>query len=266
MTDDLLDLAERAARAAGEMLLGRATGPLEGVESKTTPTDLVSDADRAAEILLMELISGARPDDGFITEESEGKQSSSGMNWILDPLDGTVNYLFRIPWWCVSVAARDEQGTVVGAIFNPSLDEMFTAARGKGAQLNGSAMSVSNRDQIEKALIGTGFSYDPDAREVQAEIVARVIPRARDVRRFGSAALDLAHLACGRLDGFYEAPLEEWDKAAGLLLVTESGGVITELPGPLGQEGKRLTDGAIASGPNLHDALVKLVLGEEEKS
>ena len=264
MTDDLLDLAERAARAAGGLLLERAAGPLEGVTSKTTPTDPVSDADRAADALLMELIATERPGDGFITEESDGKESRSGTSWILDPLDGTVNFLFRIPWWCVSVAARDAQGTVAGAIFNPSLDEMFSAARGQGAHLNGAPIGVSDRAEIEKALVGTGFSYDSMAREQQAGIVARVLPRARDVRRFGSAALDLAHLACGRLDGFYEAPLEEWDKAAGLLIVTEAGGVITELPGPRGKEGEHLTDGVIASGPNLHDALVKLVLGGEE--
>ncbi len=257
MTDDLLDLAERAARAAGELLLQRFTGPAEGVSSKSTPTDLVSDADRASEELLVGVISGSRPDDGFVTEESEGKPSSSGITWVLDPLDATVNFLFSIPWWCVSVAAEDERGAVVGAIYNPNIEEMFTAVRGGGARLNGSRIKVSDRDEIGKALVGTGFSYDPGAREEQAEIVARVVPTARDIRRAGSAALDLAHLACGRLDGFYEAPIEHWDRAAGLLLVTEAGGVITELPGPRG-----LTDGVIASGPKLHDELVELVLGE----
>ena len=257
MTDDLLDLAQRAARAAGEMLLERFARPPEGVSAKSTPTDLVSDADRAADELLVDLISSERPDDGFVTEESAGKESASGLSWVLDPLDATVNYLFGIPWWCVSVAVEDEAGALAGAIFNPNVDEMFAAARGAGATLNGTEMHVSDRPELEKALIGTGFSYDSKAREVQADIVVRVLPRARDIRRAGSAALDLAHLACGRLDGFYEAPLEHWDKAAGLLMVAEAGGVITELPGPVG-----LTEGAIASGPRLHDALVELVLGE----
>lgn len=261
LADSLLDLAERAARAAGDMLRERASGPAEGVSSKSSPTDLVSDADRDAEELLIELISSERPDDGFVTEESEGRASESGVDWILDPLDGTVNFLFRIPWWCVSVAARDETGVVAGAIYQPNLDEMFSAARGDGAFLNGAPMKVSDRDRIDRALIGTGFSYVPEARAEQAQIVARVIPRARDVRRFGSAALDLAHLACGRLDGFYEAPLEEWDKAAGLLLVTEAGGVVTPLPAPQG-----LTTGAIASGPKIHGALVALVTREGDQS
>ena len=254
---ELIDLAERAARAAGELLFDRFHGPARGVSAKSTPTDLVSDADRASEQLLVELISKERPDDGFITEESEGRESQSGLSWVLDPLDATVNYLFGIPWWCVSVAVEDEAGAVAGAIYNPNVDEMFSASRDGGAHLNRRAMHVSEKSDLSQALIGTGFSYDPGAREDQAAIVARVIPTARDVRRAGSAALDLAHLACGRLDGFYEAPLEHWDKAAGLLMVAEAGGVMTELPGPRG-----LTDGAIASGPNLHDELVKLVLGE----
>ena len=257
LVESLLDLAERAARAAGDMLRERASGPAEGVSSKSSPTDLVSDADRDAEKLLIELISSERPDDGFVTEESEGRPSQSGIDWILDPLDGTVNFLFRIPWWCVSVAARDETGMVAGAIYQPNLDEMFSAARGKGAFLKGSSIQVSDRDTIDRAMIGTGFSYDPRRRFEQAAIVARVVPRARDIRRFGSAALDLAHVACGRLDGFYEGPLEEWDKAAGLLLVTEAGGVVTELP----------ADGqVIASGPKIHDALVALVRGEGDQS
>jgi len=257
VTDDLLELAERAARAAGDLLRERFVGPLEGVSSKSTPTDLVSDADRASEELLMSMIAAERPADGFVTEESEGKESTSGLNWVLDPLDGTVNFLFRIPWWCVSVAVEDEQGAVAGAIYNPNLDEMFTAHRGKGALLNGSLIRVSDRGDISTALIGTGFSYDRGAREEQAEMVGRVLPTARDIRRMGSAALDLAHLACGRLDGFYEAPLEHWDKAAGLLLVHEAGGSVTLLPGPRG-----LTDGAIASGPRLHNELVGLILGQ----
>ena len=260
MTDDLLDLAQRAARQAGAFLVERFEAPASGISSKSSPTDLVSDADRASERLLMDLISTERPDDGFVTEESEGRESGTGIDWILDPLDGTVNFLFGIPWWCVSVAAADDRGAVVGAIYNPNLDEMFTGAREGGARLNESAIRVSDRDDISRALIGTGFSYDRKARELQAEVVARVIPTARDVRRAGSAALDLAHLACGRLDGFYEAPLELWDKAAGLLIVTEAGGLATTLPGPRG-----LTDGAIASGPGIHDELVKLVLGEGDK-
>ncbi len=266
MTDhvQLVDLAQRAARAAGVMLRERFSRPPEGVATKSTPTDLVSDADRAAEELLVDVIAKERPHDGFVTEESEGRASDSGVNWILDPLDATVNFLFGLPWWCVSVAVADETGTLAGVIYHPNLDELFSATRGGGASLNGARIEVSDREDISKALIGTGFSYDPAAREEQAVIAARVLPRARDIRRFGSAAIDLAHIACGRLDGFYEAPLEPWDRAAGLLLIAEAGGVTTELPGPEGRGGQRLRDGVIASGPKLHDALVELVLGEGE--
>ena len=253
--DALLDLATRAARAAGELLARRFREPPAGVSSKSTPTDLVSDADRESEALLVEMISAERPGDGFVTEESDAVASRSGVRWIVDPLDATVNYLFRIPWWCVSVAVEDEAGTIAGAIFNPNVDEMFTALRGRGARLNGHPISVSTTDRLDRGLIGTGFAYLDRARADQAAIVARVLPLARDVRRMGSAALDLASLACGRLDGYYEAPLERWDRAAGLLMLAEAGGVTTHLPGP-----QALTDGVIASGPALHDRLCEVVL------
>lgn len=249
-----LDLATRAARAAGDLLLEHYRGPATGVASKSTPTDLVSDADRASDELLLKLISSERPHDGFITEESEGRDSESGFDWVLDPLDGTVNFLFRIPWWCVSVALEDGDGALVGAIYHPLADEMFTATRGGGAFLNGERIEVRDRDDLAQSLVGTGFYYDAEIREQQAEIVGRVLPRARDVRRMGSAALDLASVACGRLDAFYEAPTEHWDRAAGVLLVEEAGGIVSTLPGPDGH-----SDGVIASGPGIHDSLRSIV-------
>lgn len=255
----LLSLAERAARAAGEFLLDRFRQPPRGVSSKSTPTDLVSDADRASERLIVDLISSERPDDGFVTEESRDVQTRSGYLWIVDPLDATINFLFGIPWWCVSVAVETADGTVAGAIFNPNLGEMFSARRGGGAFVDGRPMRVSETADLDRALIGTGFAYLDRARADQARIVGRVLPRARDVRRMGSAALDLAALACGRLDGYYEAPLERWDRAAGLLMVAEAGGVTTPMEGPQG-----LSDGVIASGPKLHDQLCALVLTDEE--
>jgi myo-inositol-1(or 4)-monophosphatase len=252
----LLDLAVRAARGAGELLLEMFQGPARGVASKSTPTDLVSDADRAAEELILGMIRTERPEDGILSEEGGDDDSSSGITWVVDPLDATVNYLFGLPWWCVSVAAQDADGALVGVIRNPNSDEIFTAVRGSGAWLDGAPVSVSERTDIASALIGTGFSYDARAREHQAEIVARLLPRVRDVRRAGSAALDLAHLACGRLDGFYEAPLEPWDRAAGTLLVQEAGGVVSELAAPL-----ELSTGVVAANPNLHDDLRRLVDG-----
>ena len=256
MSAELLDLAQRAARAAGRVLVELSRAPAEGVDAKSTPTDLVSDADRASEELLVELIATERPGDGVLSEEGSDAQSATGVVWVIDPLDGTVNYLFGIPWWCVSIAANDDNGTVVGVIYDPVRDELFDAARGTGARRNGAPIRVSDQTDLSQALIGTGFAYDSRARERQAEVVARVLPRARDIRRAGSAAMDLASLGCGRLDGFYEAPMEPWDKAAGVLIVREAGGTVTELPPPL----DHLSPGVIAANPALHGELSRLVL------
>lgn len=256
MSAELLDLAQRAARAAGQVLVERFRGPAAGVDAKSTPTDLVSDADRASELLLVEMIAAERPDDGILSEEGSNATSSSGVRWVIDPLDGTVNYLFGIPWWCVSIAAEDENGPAVGVVYDPVRDELFDAQRDNGARRDGRPIRVSDQADLSQALIGTGFAYDARARARQAEVVARVLPRARDIRRAGSAALDLVSLACGRLDGFYEAPMERWDKAAGELIVREAGGVVTELPPPL----ETLSPGVIAANPALHEELSALVL------
>ena len=255
MTDALLSLAVDAAEEAGALLMERFGGPARGVDSKSTPTDLVSDADRDSEELILGLIAKERPEDGVLAEEGGGRATESGVTWVVDPLDATVNFLFGIPHWCVSIAAIDEGGALVGVVHNPNLQETFVAARGGGAHLNGARLHVGERTDLAGALVATGFSYDPKAREQQAEIVARVLPVVRDIRRAGSAALDLAALAAGRVDGFYEAPLEVWDKAAGVLLVTEAGGVVSELEAPLG-----LTPGVVAANPSLHDDLQRLVI------
>ncbi|MGI8773473.1 MAG: inositol monophosphatase family protein [Actinomycetota bacterium] len=251
-----LDLAVHAAHAAGDLLLGMFRGPMRGVSSKTTPTDLVSDADRSSEELILDMLRSERPEDGILSEEGGSEHSTSGVIWIVDPLDATVNYLFGLPWWCVSVAAHDREGALLGVIHNPNSGETFTAVRGDGAFLDGAPISVSDRSDISSALVGTGFSYDRAAREQQAAIVARLLPRVRDIRRAGSAALDLAHLACGRLDGYYEAPLEPWDRAAGVLMIEEAGGVVSELEAPLG-----LSTGVVAANPKLHDELRRIVDG-----
>ena len=254
---ELLELAVTAARAAGGLLLDRWRRPARGVGSKSTPTDVVSDADRDSERLLKRIILSQRPDDGIVAEETGKRPSRSGITWILDPLDGTVNFLFHIPEWCVSIAAEDEQGVAVGVVYNPNRDEMFSSTRGRGAYLNGSAITASTKSDLATALIGTGFAYVPEARELQARRLPSLLPRVRDIRRAGSAALDLASVACGRLDGDFEAPMEPWDKAAGTLLVTEAGGTVSELEGPLD-----LSAGVIAAGSNLHDELRALVLGD----
>lgn len=252
----LLTLARNAAGATGKLLLERFRAPAAGVESKSSPTDLVSDADRDAEALLLKLISAERPEDGVIGEEGARRDSSSGLWWVIDPLDGTINFLFGAPVWSVSVAIRDRAETLVGVVHDPNRDEMFTAVKGGRAHLNERPIQVSERADLAAALIGTGFSYDAEARAEQASLLATVLPRVRDVRRAGSAALDLASVSCGRLDGFYEAPMEEWDRAAGVLLIAEAGGVVSELPAPFG-----LSPGVIAGGAAVHDALKTLLLG-----
>ncbi|MBA3350725.1 MAG: inositol monophosphatase [Actinobacteria bacterium] len=256
--DELLELALQGARRAGELLLERFERPAVGVRSKSTHTDLVSDADRSSEALLVKLITSKRPRDGIYAEEGGEGASESGLRWVIDPLDGTINYLFGIPIWSVSIAVEDRHGGVVGVVHDPNRGETFTATRGEGAFLNGASIKVRERTDTSSALIGTGFSYNSRVRAVQAQVLTRVLPYVRDVRRPGSAALDLAYVACGRLDGFYEHTMESYDKAAGVLLIQEAGGAVSELPAPLG-----LSPGVIAAGSVLHEQLSLLVSDKE---
>jgi myo-inositol-1(or 4)-monophosphatase len=246
-----LELAERAARAAGEVLLARYGRRAEGLARKSSVTDPVSDADREAEEVIRELLAAERPGDGLIAEEGSRREAESGRRWVVDPLDGTVNYLYGFPAWCVSVALADEDGGAVGVVHDPVRGETFGAERGAGSRLNGEPVRVRERADLSRALVATGFGYDPERRAMQAEVIRRVLPRVRDIRRAGAAALDLAWLAAGRLDGYYERGLSPWDWAAGRLLVVESGGEVAELPGE--------PPGLVAANPELLPALAELV-------
>jgi len=233
-----LELAERAARSAGEVLLSYYGRPPEGLGSKSSDTDLVSDADREAERAIRELLTAERPRDGLLAEEGSQSEPASGRRWIVDPLDGTVNFLYGFPAWAVSVALEDGDGMAAGVVLDPIKDECFMAARGQsawrrsGGPAGGEApLHVSDRRRLERALVATGFSYEPIRRAAQANVVRRVLPRVRDIRRAGAAALDLACVAAGRVDAFYERGLNPWDRAAGDLLVREAGGAVLELPG-----------------------------------
>jgi myo-inositol-1(or 4)-monophosphatase len=226
-----LELAERAARAAGEVLLSYYGRAPEGLASKTSATDPVSDADREAERVIRELLEAERPDDGLVGEEGSRSSGDSGRRWVVDPLDGTVNFLYGLRAWGVSVALEDEEGLAVGVVFNPVSRECFAAERGKGATLNGQPIHVTGCRSLERAMVATGFSYESERRAEQAEILVRLLPRIRDLRRAGAAALDLAYVAAGRADSFYERGLKRWDEAAGLLLVHEAGGVTADLAG-----------------------------------
>lgn len=229
-TEALLDLAVRAARGAGELLLARFGGPASGVAAKSSRTDLVSDADREAEALIVGALRAERPDDALVAEEGAAARGGSGLRWVVDPLDGTINYLWGVPHWSVSVALADGEGLRLGVVHDPCRGETFRAARGWGARLGDARLRLYGSPALDEALIGTGFNYRAEERARQAARALHVLPRVRDIRRFGSAALDLAWVACGRLDGFYETGVAPWDWAAGAVLVREAGGVVQELP------------------------------------
>ncbi|HEV3377535.1 MAG TPA: inositol monophosphatase family protein [Thermoleophilaceae bacterium] len=226
MTADV-EVAERAARAGGEVLMAYYGRPPEGLGVKSSATDPVSDADREAERAIRELLSAERPADGLVAEEGSHAEADSGRRWVVDPLDGTVNFIYELPAWAVSVALEDADGVAAGVVHSPVLGETFCAVRGGGAWIaeSGRPLRASGCDRLERAMVATGFSYEPARRVQQAAVVARLLPLARDIRRAGAAALDLAWTAAGRLDAFYENGLKRWDWAAGHLLVQEAGGV-----------------------------------------
>ncbi len=294
--DSLLEVAIEAARMAGALLLERVRrGGEREVTSKSTPTDLVSEADLAAERAIRELLGVRRPDDGFVGEEGGREAGSSGLSWVVDPLDGTVNFLFGIPQWCVSVAVRDELGTVAGAIYDPNRNELFTATRsgrprligpsgqleltgrpraglapgaGAGARAVDGAPDVAQgsapdragdggtSEELASAMVASGFAYDADVRAAQAIVVARLVSRVRDIRRFGSAALDLAWTAAGRYDAYFERTVKPWDIAAGTLICERAGLVVLELP-----EHPNLPWGILVARPSLAQELLDLVGG-----
>jgi len=217
---------------------------------------MVSDADRDAEAMIRRILRAARPGDTILGEEGEPDAGISGLQWVIDPLDGTTNFLFGVPQWAVSVACEDEIGGMVGVIHSPCHRETFTAIRGAGAFLGDARLAVSAKSDLSDTLVATGFSYLPEERAAAAEILTRVLPRVRDVRRAGAASLDIAWTAAARFDAYYEIPTHHWDWAAGVVIAKESGAVVSELA-PLGTSGP----GLVVAGPALHDRLRALVIG-----
>jgi myo-inositol-1(or 4)-monophosphatase len=256
---ELLDVARAAARAAAAELLARHDRPSQGVDTKTTATDPVSDADRAAERAIRALLAERRPGDAILGEEGgETAGEASGVRWVVDPLDGTVNYLFRYPQWSVSVAAEDADGrTLAGVVLDPLRDEELSATR-SGPLLRDGAPVVreAGATSLGVALVATGFAYDAAVRARQAEVLQRVLPRVRDVRRGGSAALDLAWTALGRCDAYWERGVKTWDVAAGGLLCARAGLELHELPAADG-----MPAGLLAAPPALAGELLALVAG-----
>ena len=254
-------LAIDAARQAGALLLELRRSPAAGVRSKSSVTDLVSDADEKAESAIVAAIRKKRPDDAIVAEEGSGVRGTSGVSWYVDPLDGTINYLYGIPHWSVSICCADAAGALAGVVFDPSRDELLSSARGGGAHLGDRPLRVTDKGDLASALVATGFGYVAPQRAIQGRIIANVIGEVRDVRRFGSAALDLSYVAAGRYDAYFESVDKPWDWMAGAMLVREAGGRVTELK-PLDPAFPRI----IASGPGVHDALTRLLADAVHKA
>ncbi|RKE21560.1 inositol monophosphatase family protein [Streptomyces sp. TLI_171] len=235
MTDDLLqDLlatAVEAATRAGELLRDGRPADLGVAATKSSPVDVVTEMDLASEKLVLELISARRPDDGYLGEEGADRPGTSGVRWVVDPLDGTVNYLYGLPSWAVSVAAELDGEAVVGVVCVPARGELFQAVRGGGAYLDGRRIAVRPAPAWGQALVATGFGYLRERRVHQAEVLHALMGEVRDIRRAGAAAVDLCDLAAGRFDGYFERGLAPWDRAAGLLIAREAGALTGSRPG-----------------------------------
>ncbi|MEI2700843.1 MAG: inositol monophosphatase family protein [Baekduia sp.] len=245
----LLDVAVAAAEAAAAVLLPR-FGSETALATKSTRTDVVSAADLEAEAAIRAVLSERAPDDAVLGEEGDDRSGTSGRRWVVDPLDGTVNYLYGIPMWAVSVACEG----VAGIVLDPVRGEAFTAIAGEGAWLNGAPLTPSDVTDLGMALTATGFGYDSGRRELQAAVAARALPRVRDLRRAGAAALDLAWCAAGRLDAYWERGVNPWDVAAGELICREAGRTVVRL-----DEAPPLPWGVLAAAPGVAGELLSLV-------
>ncbi len=253
---ELAALAGAVAAEAGALLLEGLLSERAAVSTKTTATDMVSEMDHAAEALIVSRLLAARPGDAILGEEGGERPGTTGVRWVVDPLDGTTNYLYGLPNWSVSIAAEVEGVGVAGAVSDPTLGETFTAALGMGAFLNQRPIRHSGRADLATTLVATGFAYTADRRERQARVLARVLPRVRDIRRYGVASLDLCWVACGRVDAYYEVGLQPWDIAAGAVIAAEAGAVVRGVDG-----GPPSGPSILAAAPGVAPALLEL-LGE----
>jgi myo-inositol-1(or 4)-monophosphatase len=256
---EVIAVAIDAARAAGKQLLESFEGVATGVDAKSSDTDMVSDADRESENVIVSAIRWAFPGDAIVAEEGSLEPGGSGRTWYIDPLDGTTNYLYGVPHWAVVICLADQAGALAGVVYDPVRDELFSAERDGGAWVSRAGgtplpLRTTAVADLGSALVATGFAYVADDREEQARILTRVLGRVRDLRRYGSAALDLSWVGAGRWDAYFESVDKPWDWMAGALIVREAGGRVTEL--------KQKRSGhphIVASAPDVHDALVALL-------
>jgi len=253
---ELLEIAVHAATAAGRLVRGRPE-QVSVASTKTSPVDVVTAMDTAAETLIVEQLLARRPGDGVLGEEGGLRPGSSGLTWVVDPIDGTVNYLYGIPAYAVSIAVvsgQPEPGgwtVLAGCVLNPVTEEVWTATAGGGAYLNGAPLPGPAEVTLDRALVGTGFGYVQARRRGQGRVLASLLPEVRDIRRAGSAALDLCALASGRLDAYYERGLQPWDQAAGVLVAVEAGARVSG-PGGLSPSEELV----VAAAPRLHASLL----------
>jgi myo-inositol-1(or 4)-monophosphatase len=258
--DQLLAIALAIALEAGELASRRLSEGVEVAASKSSKEDIVTHADRETEALIRRRLREQRPDDGFFGEESGAETGTSGLTWVVDPIDGTVNFLYGIPQWAISIAVVEGEPdpatwtALAGVVANPANGEVFTATAGGGAFLGGVAIAVAAPAELSQCLVGTGFSYRAEVRTQQLEVVAGLIARVRDIRRMGSAALDLCAVACGRLNAYFERELNPWDHAAGALIAEEAGARVSGLGGE--PAGKSFL---LAAEPSVAESLEKVL-------
>jgi myo-inositol-1(or 4)-monophosphatase len=246
---ELLNLAESIALKAGSLLVNRPSK--FDLDEKSGVFDFATQMDHESEKLIVGEILAARPNDGLIGEEGANRESKSGVTWVIDPIDGTVNYLYDIPGWCISIAAKDRDGGLAGVVYSPATQSLWKAHRGGGAFLNGNPIKCNDPVALNRALVGSGFAYDLEKRKIQAALIARLLPEIRDLRRLGACAVDMCHVASGSLDAYFEAGVNEWDYAAAGLIATEAGAMISIDTGIWNGEKNMV----IVAGPALHPAL-----------
>ena len=244
MTQTLKEIAISLAQEAGDLISLRREGHIEVAHTKSSAVDVVTAVDEESEALIFGRLAELRPDDGFVGEEGKSQESRSGITWLVDPIDGTVNFLYNIPHYAVSIAAVSGDPVPgswqveAGAIYNPATKELFHAALGEGAFLGQRRLQITPPPNLSSALLATGFAYSQSVRMEQARVLSTLLGEVRDIRRQGTASLDLAFVAANRVDIFFERTLSPWDHAAGELVVTEAGGIIEGIAGlPAGRQG-----------------------------
>ena len=260
MNGELLDLARDIAVEAGTLARTLRSEGVEVADTKSTLTDIVTFADRQTEQLIRDRLAAARPGDGFLGEESGAERGTSGLTWVVDPIDGTVNYAYGLPFYAVSIAVVEGEPdpltwrALAGCVINPVSGELFTAAEGEGAHLDGRPIRVADSVEPSQALLATGFSYTPERRTAQAQALSSYIASVRDIRRIGVAALDLCYVGAGRLNAYAESGLNPWDQAAGVLIAREAGARVTGWDG-----GEPNREFVLAAEPRLAEALEKIL-------